>query len=101
MNTLLQLSLPVASHIFRCAGEAAPGQLLGVVQLSGGHSVFLPVTTADISTDSEAALPVYLHRPAGGIRGPYLLVETGTRGVLEIRAYVQQGDRTGTIPIIT
>jgi len=101
MNTPLQLSLPVASHIFRCAREAAPTQLLGVLQFPGGHSVFRPVTTAGIDSDAEPALPVYLHRPASGIRGPYLLVETGTRGVLEIRAYVQQGDQTRTIPIIT
>ena len=95
-ETPLQLSLAVANQIFHRAQQAHSGECLGVVQIMRQRAVFHPGSESAV----DDALPVYLHHSADNTAPCFLLVETGTRGVLELKAWRHENGQTLPVQII-
>ncbi len=101
MTAPLHINIAVANRIFSSIGQnARPQTLLGVLMQTDNQTNFIPAGNDDFRLD-ENSLPVYLQQPAAGIDGRYLLVLTGAKGVLEIRARQQSDGELIDIPIVT
>lgn len=101
MTAPLHINIAVANRIFSSVKpDAAPQTLLGVLLQTDNRTDFIPAGEDSLNQD-ERATPVYLQQPADGIDGRYLLVLTGAKGVLEIRACQLSNGEVIDIPIIT
>ncbi len=90
----LPVSLSVSNQIFHRARHARSGDLLGVLEIQGQRCRFHENGSP---TDIDNAVPVYLQRHDDVASACFLVVETGTRGVLELKAY--RRDAHGLRPV--
>ena len=97
----LHINIAVANRIFSSVKpNTAPQTLLGALVQTDRQTGFIPASDENLNLD-ENAMPVYLQQPADGVGGRYLLVLTGAKGVLEIRACQLSNGEVIDIPIIT
>lgn len=96
----LHIPVALANRIFQRANQAAtPGELLGMLIIEDNTLRFESQANADRSGDNR--LPVYLHNAAGNSADSYLLVETGTKGVMQLRACRREHGKIISLPIVT
>ncbi len=92
--------MSVANQIFRCAQQAQSGALLGVLLTDAQPCRFMPANNAK-QQQAEHLLPVYMRQPGDVTSSCFLVVETATQGVLEIRAYQRQAQQWIPVQIVT
>jgi len=103
-NYSLILSMAVANQIFTCVSQlneqSTPAQIIGIVCDDGSDARF---STEDTDVrDSELRLDVYTSIPdKAATTEKFLVVETGTKGVLEIRGYRYTANELETFDIHT
>ena len=101
MTAPLHINIAVANRIFSSIKpDAAPQTLLGALVQTDKQTDFIPAGDDGLN-QNENAIPVYLQQPADGVGGRYLLVLTGAKGVLEIRACQPSDGEVIDIPIVT
>lgn len=103
-NNILILDMAVANQVFTCVNRldiSSEPQLMGVIEKVGNRTRFTLAEQAD-TPDGHDRLAVYTHLPKLTVaNNRFLVVETGTKGVLEIRGYQKSGDTLEAFEIIT
>ncbi len=101
MTAPLHINIALANRIFSSVKpDATPQTLLGALVQTDRQTNFIPAGNDGLN-QNENAIPVYLQQPPDGAGGRYLLVLTGSKGVLEISAHQLTDGKVVDIPIIT